>query len=183
MTQCNCGAGGAIRGAALTSLSLGNQSSAGLRPKEIHSVGPPRQLDRESVGATEAPMWEMHQVPSYEFIPDEDLVFARCIHAAAIRSAAWRATATALTTHPLAASTAGGGRSAAIGMRCAAPATAAATVSMMGRPSPPRSATRDSTRWSPLINKWCNDVFNPDLQSQKPDLMTKKHKLLSYCCD
>lgn len=54
MTPCNCGAGGAIRGAALTSLSLGNQSSAGLRPKEIHSVGPPRQLDWESVGAADA---------------------------------------------------------------------------------------------------------------------------------
>lgn len=147
-------------------LSLGNQSSTGLGPKEIHSVGPPRQLDRESAGTAEAPMWEMHQVLSYEFIHDKALVFTRCIRAAAIRSAAWGATATALNTLPLAASTAGGGRSAAIGMRCVAPATAAATVSMMGRPSPPRSPARDSTRWSPLINKWRNDVFNPDRSSE-----------------
>lgn len=53
---------------------------------------------------------------------------SRCIHAAMIRSAAWEATATALITPRPAASTAAGGRSAAIGMPCAVPGTAAATV-------------------------------------------------------
>lgn len=53
---------------------------------------------------------------------------SRCIHAAMIRSAAWEATATALITPRPAASTAAGGRSAAIGMPCAVPGTAAAIV-------------------------------------------------------
>lgn len=72
------------------------------------------------------------------------LVIARCIHAAVTRSAAWEATATALTTPPRAASTVVGGRSAAIGMQCAAPATAAVTVSRMDLPSLPESPARDS---------------------------------------
>lgn len=72
------------------------------------------------------------------------VVFARCIHAAVIRSAAWEATATALTTLPLGALTAAGGRSAAIEMPCAAPATAAVTVSIIGSPSPAKSPGRDS---------------------------------------
>lgn len=72
------------------------------------------------------------------------VVYVRCIHAAVIRSAAWEATATALTTLPLGALTAAGGRSAAIGMPCAAPATAAVTVSMMGSPSPAKCPARDS---------------------------------------
>lgn len=66
---------------------------------------------------------------------DDRVVFVRCIHAAVIRSAAWVATATALTTPHLGASTAAGGRSAAIGMRCAAQATAVVTVSMVGSAS------------------------------------------------
>lgn len=52
----------------------------------------------------------------------------RCTRAATTRSAAWEATATALTTLRPAASTAAGGRSAAIEMPCAALGTAAATV-------------------------------------------------------
>lgn len=71
------------------------------------------------------------------------VVFVRCTPAAVIRSAPWEATATALTTLPLDALTAAGGRSAAIGMPCAAPATAAVTVSMMGSPSPAKSPARD----------------------------------------
>lgn len=57
-----------------------------------------------------------------------DCFSCRCTRAATIRSAAWEATATALITLHLAASTAAGGRSAAIEMPCAVLGTAAATV-------------------------------------------------------
>lgn len=57
-----------------------------------------------------------------------DCFSCRCTRAAMIRSAAWEATATALITLHLAASTAAGGRSAAIEMPCAVLGTAAATV-------------------------------------------------------
>lgn len=58
MTWCSFGAGGAIIATAVIALSLGNKTSAGLWPKEIHSVGGMQQLDREPVGAAKAPVWE-----------------------------------------------------------------------------------------------------------------------------
>lgn len=61
MTWCNFGAGGAIIATAVIALSLGNRRSAGLWPKEIHSVGPAQQLDQESVGEAKAPVWEMQK--------------------------------------------------------------------------------------------------------------------------
>lgn len=194
-----CSFGGAIIATAVIALSLGNKKSAGLWPKEIHSVGPVQQLDWESVGAATASVWEKqkhrllrvgvflvvkHQVLSgvvkkkqahtcesvtlRYFLKDFNgtyVVFVRCIHAAVIRSAAWGATATALTTLPPGALTAAGGRSAAIEMPCAAPATVAVTVSMMGSPSPAKSSARDSMLTF-LNSVNLTNVFNPDWSSQ-----------------
>lgn len=58
MTWCSFGAGGAIIATAVIALSLANKKSAGLRPKEIHSVGPEQQLDRESGDAAKTSVCE-----------------------------------------------------------------------------------------------------------------------------
>lgn len=180
-------------------LSLGNQRSAGLQPKETRSAGPRWQLDQDSVGVAEAPVWEMqkHRHLRMENTSGPDwckrksvhvkhLVIARCIHAAVTRSAAWEATATALTTPPRAASTVVGGRSAAIGMQCAAPATAAVTVSRMDLPSCPNLQLEIRTVRTSL-NQWMPRTFStqtgPHSRYVFPNSMTKKLKLLSYCSD
>lgn len=66
MTWCSFGAGGAIIPTAVVAFSLGNKRSAGLWPKEIHSVGPVQQLDRESVGAAKGPCVGDAKTPTLE---------------------------------------------------------------------------------------------------------------------